>query len=602
MESHFRCQRCGAQIPLRPELLGQVVLCPGCLERVYVTDKSQAQAKATSVTPVATAPAPRPIAAATSIGTRQASEKTAPPLPIGPIVGIASAAALAFIAGVVMLSWNRTREGDQQTAQATVTPLPPPASDAQSQQAAPPPPIAADTAPAPPAEPAPAAAERSPATPPASTSANSQQNSRQQPVLAAVPASSAPGSGTAPARGSAPSERWGEVWRLPATTSMSPEKLASIEDAQTDPRITVKSAGADIRPGAAFVVAPEVGQAAWALRYLSPFEPAAGKEPLALLRRDGHDLTFTWATPQNSPQVQRQISNCLLEISAGTLRRVGQLREPLRSKPITLEATKDRQIVSLPIPDPPRLDGLRLEVAALSGFSSGAKFRGDLKTVMAGAPPVSSPPINAPRVNSPPLNAPLMSAPLGNVPAINSPPMNAPLMNAPVVIEFEEIPGAELRIRFVRAAAAGNLEIWIEPAYRNNQGTEFKLTMSELDGLEEQAKKSLPDAQRKLGPAETSLTRKQDEAKKLKANEPPQNDAKRRSNWLAKVREVDGWVKRLDGEASALKSKIAEHQAHRDAVPKLRSLIASMNNNQAIIHYVVYSECGDPDLLLVDGR
>ena len=590
------------------------------MERVFVTDASQAPVKATSAPTATLDPRPQRGLAEFTAGAGPTSEAPTPSVPIGLIAGVACVAALLLVVGLVW-ALNRTQGGDQQTAQADVTsPPPPPLSDAQSQKAAPPPPpVALETAPAAQAEPSPPAIAKAPLASPASTSPVAKQNP-QQPGNSADGRSPAPGSLKAAsplAQGQPASVRWGEVWRLPAVTSASPEKLASTEEAQAGGRITIKSAGADIRPGASFNVTPDSDPAAWTLRYASPFEAVAGKDALALLRRDGHDLTLAWVTPPSFPQAQRQIQNCLLEFNDGTLRRVGQLREPLRLQPIALDPAVEKQVIPLQIPDPPRPDGLRLEVAGLNAFSSGAKLRGDLKTVTASAPPVSGSAVNAPRVNAPlmngppvgvplvnglPVNAPPVNAPLINAPMINAPPMNAPLMNAPLVIDFEELPGTEIRVRFVRAPATGNLEIWVEPVYRDNQGAEFHLTPSELESLEEQAKKSLPDAQRKLGPAETALNRKQDEAKKLKANEPPPTDAKRKSGWLAKTREVDGWVKKLDSDVSALKSKIAEYQAHRDAVPKLRSLINDLSKSQATIHYVVYSEYGDTDLLLVDAR
>src|SRR5262245_52173759 len=37
MQAHIQCLRCSKAIPIGPEMVGQVILCPSCMDRVYVS-------------------------------------------------------------------------------------------------------------------------------------------------------------------------------------------------------------------------------------------------------------------------------------------------------------------------------------------------------------------------------------------------------------------------------------------------------------------------------------------------------------------------------------------------------------------------------------
>jgi len=329
------------------------------------------------------------------------------------------------------------------------------------------------------------------------------------------------------------------------------------------------SAGIRVEPD------PNSAQPAWSLSYLSSSPAAAGKEAVAVLRRDGPDLLFSWATPLASPEARRELANCLVEISAGAVKRVGQLREPLRREPIALDLTAEKQIVELQIADPPPVNALRLElIEPLSGFSSEATLRAGSNTVMASGP------------------QPTAALPMG--PRPTAPPSTG-------VIEFAEIPGLEIRIRVVRAEASGNLAFSIEPVFRENQNDFDLRSPKRLDSLEGEVQKPHASAKQKLPVAEAKLNRARSDEEKHKANQPLENDRRRYPGWQKKQREIADSVAEHDKEVQFLTKTLNGYQARVDAVTKIRSF-AKDSDKKAKIGFIVYSECGQPDVLLVDGR
>ena len=608
MEANFQCLRCGKRIPVRPEMVGQVVLCPGCLERVYVSEARQATAEAMPVS-VDSADLSRPAAATT--GTRMRNEATSRALPIGMIASVGGVAAIVLIGGFVMLRSKPDHVGGQQAAKpAEALPPPPPLTVADAQPPEPDqaqtPPVAETTGrPASSARPQPAV-EQSPANPAAPKAAataatpetSKVESKRPVGVLGALGSAGAKTQPTQPQpnqpqatqpqptqpqpirsqanqpRAPQPepvSPSWAEVWRLPAVMSSAPAPLASIGDAETAWKIAVKSASAGVR----VEPEPSSAQPAWSLSYLSSSPAAAGKEAVAVLRRDGPDLLFSWAMPLASPEARRELANCVVEISAGAAKRAGQLREPLRREPIALDLTAEKQIVELQIADPPPVNALRLElIEPLSGFSCEATLRAGSNTVMAPGP------------------QPTAALSMGPRPT-------APLSMG--VIEFAEIPGLEIRIRFVRAEASGNLAFSIEPVFRENQ-KEFDLRSAKrLDNLEAEAQKPYLIAKQKLPTAEAKLSRSTSDEEKHKANQPLENDRKRFPGWQKRQQELAKSIATLDQDVKFLTQTINTHQARLDAVAKIRSFTKD-SDKKAKIAFIMYSECGQPDVLLVDGR
>jgi hypothetical protein len=482
-------------------------------------------------------------------------------IPAGLMAGLVGAAAIVLLIGVVMWQLGSSRGGGPQ---AGLT-------------APPPPPTESDGAP-PGAKPLPGTPSRSvPSSPPQKTPPGSGSLFKEGPRLPTSPT-------IVP---QLPNPSSAEVWPLPPVSSSEPEVLATVEGADAGWSVTVRSTAADLRVGMAILLEPEGEPGNWALKYGSGVSQAVGvaysqgsgaKEVLARLHRQENNLTFAWAAAPSDPQVQRQVANCLVDITAGTTKRVGQLREPLDGKPIALDLTTDKQVVALQIPDPPKGDTVRFEISELRGFPSGANLRDGTKTATAASATALAP-------------SPLF-APAGT---------KMPLAGAGPVIVFDEAPGAEIRVRLARAAGTGRLEVSLEPVYCEDQTVVCPLSLRELEELEEKenrdnraAKRDLPVAEKKLDLAEKKL-------RDHEAKPPPAFDKKRKGNWDRELANLKRDVDQFTREAAPLKQAVEKSKARLEAIPKMQSLIKTLEI-QAMIDYTVYSECGEPDLLLMDGR
>jgi hypothetical protein len=355
----------------------------------------------------------------------------------------------------------------------------------------------------------------------------------------------------------------------------------------------------------------------------------AEKEPLALLRQDGPNLVFAWASPLASEQARRHVVNSVLDVSAGSVRRMAQLREPIRMHPIALDVTTEKQTIEAQIDDPPRADALRLEITELSGFPTEMNLKGGVKTAMAssaaGALPMSPPgspfgPASMPGAPFGPTSTPGAARPAVPTTGIQSPavpmsgfpaadgfpgvamPMGQPSVAQMLVLESEDIPGLEIRVKLAKAESTGKVTISIDPVLNEGPNAVFDLANPKiLDRLEQEVERPLQNAQRELAPAEASLKRWQADAEKLKSNEPRTKDIQRHTKWRLNVSESESWARKFGKEVEDLKKKIETYQTRIEVVAKLRPFLKDAHK-QALIHYVVYSECGQPDVLLIDAR
>jgi hypothetical protein len=591
-------------------MIGQVVLCPGCLERVYVTDGSKKSPE--SKEQASDLGAASLFAADTLAKVRQAPQARSFSLPVGLIAGVCALAVLTVTAVILLTqSWSGT--GTQQAADAsavgeeddsnaavdqsmaklraasgmnhTVASNSPAPTAAAPAKKLPPPTAESATAAAPVAM---TIAPTTPAESPGTAKADVQRSLPETRTAGAVP----------PAlNGSA----WPEVWRLPDAASNSAQPLTSLADAETAIRVGVRSPVATMRMGLNSAVSrgillqpePPKNPTAWTVSYPSS-QGGGGHEALATVRREGHDLLFAWSANQTSTEGRQELANSLVEVSSGTARRYGQLRQPFRADPILLDLSAVNQTVELQIADSPRPDSLRLEISELTGFSSEAQVRGGLKTAAMPAPSGAQPRIVQPQLA--PQGRPQGLSPIG----MQSLAQQQMGMQT-IVIEFADIPGFELRIRFIRAEQIGELAFSIEQIYREGP-KEFDLRSArQLDNLESEHQVTSAKAQRALPTAEAKLNRALSEEKKHKGIEPLANDKKRFNGWQTKQRQIADAIAKGESEVKFLKETIDVHQSRTDAVTKIRQFIKD-SDKKAAISYVVYLECGQPDILVVDGR
>jgi hypothetical protein len=321
--------------------------------------------------------------------------------------------------------------------------------------------------------------------------------------------------------------------------------------------------------------------------------PLNVKDPVAGVRLEGTDLVFAWAEQQPDPKITAQLMNCLVEISDGQNKRVAQLREPTKAPPLALDLMAEIPSVETQLVNPPRANSLRLEVTDLIGFASGVKFRGDVRSTSA----VSAVPQSAGALGSG-IRPALPPGPMPGVgmPGVGMPGLGGLPRSGQLTIELEGIAGLEIRIGFKEES--GKVIITTDASY-SDDGQEGDLSPRRITLVEEEAKRQLPLAQRELDVAERTLRTASERLKKLKDDEPIRT-SRRFPAWNAEHMKVTTTVASGEKNVAALTARVEKLKTQLDGVQKLRAWLK--DSGQAAIHYVVYGECGDTDLLLIDGR
>ncbi|MBW8884014.1 MAG: hypothetical protein JF612_04390 [Planctomycetia bacterium] len=278
----------------------------------------------------------------------------------------------------------------------------------------------------------------------------------------------------------------------------------------------------------------------------------------------------------------------MLEISDGKRKRVVQLREPLRAEPIAIDLSSDKQQVEIPLPNPPRASALQLEITELIGFSSEATFRGGMRNT--GTPA-------APNMALMSATAPGSALPSGMTPGMGMSAFAGMPVGGKVIVEFPSIPGLEIQVGIKQES--GKVVVSVDPMFKED-GKDGELSLRRIAQIEEDAKKPLPNAQRDLDSAERLLKLWSDKLKESNANEPP-STSRRFPAWKLKHMEATRNAASFERGVADLNARIDKSKSRLDAAAKLRAFLKD-SNKQATIHYVVYSECGETDLLLIDGR
>jgi hypothetical protein len=421
--------------------------------------------------------------------------------------------------------------------------------------------------------------------PPPTQPVAAQKMAASAPVAASVRAwtiraSTGPGPAVAAASGQqSGAVLWPEVWQLPGLASTVNGKLTSLRDPEAAPKLSLNVAAADFVPPTTIAVVPEMEPTGRL--------PAGVSDPLATLRLEGGDLLFSWAL-QSDTRLASQLMNCLLEISDGGRKRVAQFRDPVVAEPIAVDWTAEKQSIELVVPHSPRNSKLQLEITNLSGFSSEARLRNGSRAT-------------APAGPAPPPAAPGMAANAGFAPGFPPGMGMSAFVSLPgmgkLTIEFPELPGLEIQVGFKEER--GKIAISVDPTLRD-ESKEGELSLRRIAQIEDEARKQIPSAQRDLESAERSLKLWSEKLKDRKANEPP-STSRRFIEWKMAHTEATMNVARFERGVADLSARIEKAKARLELATNLRAMLKD-STTQATIHYVIYSECGEPDLLLVDGQ
>jgi serine/threonine protein kinase len=344
-----------------------------------------------------------------------------------------------------------------------------------------------------------------------------------------------------------------ESWDLPEIESSAPTKLFSMSyEPQGALEIAIDSRVASIPAGAAIVAESSPDSRSWSALFVPNVAPGATaqKTPLATISCDSRDFVFSWAADASQPEIARQLSNCRLKLDYHNVSKVVQLRPRIKHDPLKLNLSDENQVLELPAADLPRADTVRLEIRKLSGFPPDAQVRGEKSIAL----------------------------------------------ERQAIIEFTSLPGAEIRLRFNRIKE--KLVLRMEPVFKETSARVFDLTIVQLDKLVQGARRELPKDSGDLNAAQATLSHYQDEIQRWRSMVPSNlNEQNARTQALmTATREAE----KAGNRVNALQKQVAGHQARLNAAPKIREFINSLHQ-KAAIEYVVYAECGEQDIILLQA-
>lgn len=343
--------------------------------------------------------------------------------------------------------------------------------------------------------------------------------------------------------------------RLPPLISSEPVPLLKLAREPEEPlSLKIDSSAGNLPAGSAITADADPQGRGWIVSFVTDAAAAAGKVTLAIIRREGLELSLAWAVPLNDSELRRQLANCLLEVGTVKDSRVLQLREPLGLGPLVLDLEKENQIIEMYLPDSPPPGKIALRIVELSGFDRGGKLRGNAQML-----------------------------PLGKT----------------AFIEFAEMKGAQVELRFVRHSQAGKLILRADPVFKEPGDKEFELTFPRLDKLKAAQEEVLMRAQNTLSAAQAGFRSSKSALDQLKSN-PPRTPAEN-ANWQRQVSATIGDMERLNKRIRDMTKQIAESQTRLNAVPDVRAFLDTLHK-RATIRYIVSAECGDKEVVLVDGH
>jgi hypothetical protein len=164
-------------------------------------------------------------------------------------------------------------------------------------------------------------------------------------------------------------------------------------------------------------------------------------------------------------------------------------------------------------------------------------------------------------------------------------------------VEFSNVPGAEMSVQLVKLATSG-LVVRTQSEFKENAASKFELSRSRLEALEESVTKALEKSKRELPGEQSRLSALQSDLRSAQSSRPSNLQQQNARNLL--IADLAGKVKRSANKIQSLQENIVESEARLAAVPKIRTFLDSLHQ-RAQLKFVVCAECGEHDLVLVDG-
>lgn len=389
------------------------------------------------------------------------------------------------------------------------------------------------------------------------------------PGVAPAPSPTPPGGSSAPAanrskKGSKPQPSPSAVkqdlkglppaLKLPSLVDTGPAVLCPLHvPAGQTLEISLNAVAANIPDEAALLIERDSSASpSWFFSYAPDLSAAAqDKKPLAVLEHAGGELKFTWRSPIEDAAARKELANCLLRLTCGKLSKTAFLRVPQEMPRLRIDLERDVSLHTLPALDPPKEDALRLEIAELIGFPSGASIRDDKRLLK---------------------------------------------LKERATIEFAQFQGAEIQLEF-RRHPAGELQIVMRPEFRENAAEKIAMTLPRLADLKKGLEKSIPEGEAKL----VALGKEAKALEQQLRNLGPRPAGAAFVAWQSKRNSLEGSLSSCRSQASRLQRRLPEMKARLSAVPQMQNFLDDLHQKGSLIVKVL-AECGDARVTIVDAR
>lgn len=338
---------------------------------------------------------------------------------------------------------------------------------------------------------------------------------------------------------------------LPRTDNPGPVTLLTVAGDSSALSWDLKSDAADLPTGGSIFCRPAgADRRAWNIQFAPDAARLdAGAIPVARLQAQAGGVQFQWTTATGDESLRRQLANCLLVAQSGMQSRSIQLRHIQTAMPLRIDLGKKDTTLEFELAEPPRADKLLLELTAAP---PGSAWEGGVST--AG-------------------------------------------VNKPVVMQFAELPGAELSLRLQRKAGAGQFAVRATPEFMEGARIRYELTRPKLG---EMTKRWTETGQK------AALNIKQSQAR-VKALESQLEDLNGVSGDISvmteRTRQMKAVRERIRHEVERLptyRKRLLESEARLKAVPTVEKFLSA--RDQLAVPFRIIAQCGDERIVLAESR
>ena len=345
-----------------------------------------------------------------------------------------------------------------------------------------------------------------------------------------------------------------EFWQLPPLTQSEALKVASLGEEPAEVlEVALETERAAIPANSLYYCEPGPDGVSWQFRFSADADRKQSL-PIGTLRRDQRDLSFSWTLPESDEVPPRsQLQNCVVSLRHGKDIHSVQLREPLLRPPLVLDLQKGVQFAEFMVEDLPEIGELQWKMR-LDEFAFGARTKDSTDSIAVGKQSQ---------------------------------------------IEFIEMPGAVIGIRFLYVPARKVLAIRMESLFYPSPARKFPLTVAELQERQQALHKSLEKARKDLKVALRELESARAELMNLLAAAPstPQGE----QTWKPRVARQTSIVELLTKRVTALHKRIdRDIPGDLEEVARLQPMVAALHAT-ATISFAVVADGKEKQIVLVNG-